>query len=90
MALPDITTIKECPHCGSEDGFTVINRVTGTSTLSYSFDGAEPENGNMHDELKFTPRKYAQCISCDETIGAWTSESLSVVTDRAKGYSFTR
>jgi len=90
MALPKVENVKKCPYCGSDDGFTLKHSVSGYIHTHYSFDGTEMDNSEMYASLREKAHKYAVCLSCDKSIGTWSSESLQAVTERSKGYQFTR
>lgn len=90
MALPNVSEVKECPYCGSDEGFHITHTVSGHAYTHYTFDGSESCNSEMYSGINHHTHKYATCSKCDKRIGVWNSESLKAVNERAKGYSFTR
>lgn len=56
--------IERCLYCGSEE-FYINYRVSGYVEYHYRFDGAEGENGQLHDPLNYTYiGKFAYCSCC--------------------------
>jgi hypothetical protein len=62
-------TMKECPHCGSDEGYYEKITVSGKSIYRYNFDGSEAENGDMYDGLSYKRRSnFAYCLECEKRI----------------------
>lgn len=63
------TELRECPHCGSNEGYYEKNRVSGEVVIYYNFDGSAADNSDMYDYLSYKPKsKYAFCAACNKRL----------------------
>lgn len=74
--LPDISTIEECPHCGSNFGYYTRSYASGwihDNTLFEKdpFTGkGEKYNTGMFDSLDYGKfHSTCFCMECDKAIG---------------------
>ena len=60
-----------CKYCGSNSGFYVCERVTGTATVYYTENGEynKEQSEDMYTYLVHSGGKKAFCASCDKYIG---------------------
>lgn len=86
--LPEISTVKKCPYCGSTEGILTYWKVSGHSVSYYSFDGSFVDNSEMYSGLRETPPKLAKCINCERNIGRVEEGSLDALRDREKQYRY--
>lgn len=63
-----IAPIKECPYCGSIDGFFTKQQAHGTCIMHHNFDGSECDNSDYYDYLECTGGTYAYCINCKKRL----------------------
>lgn len=82
MALKSIDEIKNCPFCGSEEGFWVVAVASGFVQTIYSFDGEHRDNSGMYNLVREKNRKYAHCNCCHKNIGVVTGDALKKIVDR--------
>lgn len=68
--------IKECPHCGSNEGFYIKQQIYGKAHFRVKFDGNEGENGDLHDYLTYKDSKFTYCTSCNKKLF-----NLSILND---------
>lgn len=60
--------ISECPYCGSKEYYWK-QHISGRGIYNNSFDGSEPDNSAMYDNMQETPLgKFAYCCKCDKKI----------------------
>lgn len=70
----NIDEICECPHCKSNLGYYIIQRVSGIIHDNHLFGTKESYNSAMHDGLKYkTISKYYYCIECNKKISKITN-----------------
>jgi len=60
--------MKECPYCGSDDGYYTKSSVRGTVIMRSKFDGSDSENGDMYDYLTHKYGKTAYCLGCKKKL----------------------
>ncbi|MGK5512332.1 hypothetical protein [Brevibacillus formosus] len=60
--------IKECPYCGSEEGYYTKMQVSGSVRYHIGFDGSERENGDMYTYLNHKGGKNAYCSDCHKKL----------------------
>ena len=65
-----MTKIK-CPKCGSENGFYIKVKVTGSTRTYYDSEGVylmDGTNSAIYDHLTHKDGKIAYCIDCNKKI----------------------
>ena len=68
MALPKLSTLSECPHCGYDE-FYQQQPVKGHIYPRRRFDGGDTENTGLLDSISFgNVQKTVYCGQCQEKI----------------------
>ena len=60
--------VTVCPYCGYDE-FEVELIYSGRGGFLYRFDGAETDNGQMHEGINYRELKTAYCGQCKKKIG---------------------
>lgn len=60
--------VKECPHCGSEDGYYTKDYVKGHARYFFNFDGEEADNTEYYEGIQIESGKVAYCTHCNRKI----------------------
>lgn len=60
--------ISECPHCGSDEGYYIKERFSGTREYHFNYNGQERDNSHFYDTAKGTSSKYTYCIDCHKRL----------------------
>lgn len=66
--MKNVALIKECPHCGSDEGYYTKMQVTGSVRYHIGFDGSERENGDMYEYLRHKGGNVAYCSNCNKKL----------------------
>lgn len=64
--------MKECPHCGAQDGYYNLVRYEKSSAWFYGFKGQDEDkicNDEFHDGFVPIDGKLAYCTRCNKKIG---------------------
>ena len=61
--------MKECPFCGSDEGYYFKCSYRGTYEERYSFSGEiDEEMGDIHDYAQYSRGKLAYCRNCNKKL----------------------
>ncbi|TPG86860.1 hypothetical protein EEL32_12165 [Brevibacillus laterosporus] len=60
--------MKECPQCGSDEGYYMRMYASGSVKYYIGFDGSERNNGDMYEHLNHKGGKVAYCSNCDKKL----------------------
>ena len=65
--LPNVSELKECPHCGSQT-YHYHSAVSGHITNWFNFDGTDADSTEMYSSMNSKALKFVYCANCHEKI----------------------
>ena len=60
--------VDKCPHCGNDQEFYSKDYAYGNVRSFSRFDGGEPDNSELHGNLRYKMGKWLYCGECHKKI----------------------